>query len=133
MTGQISRQHEWISNSNWSATFTNLIGSYISHNESRGKCVKVHIGETATVFLEKNENDLKEQQDKLTNAVYEVNVSTFLYSAEMWPLTERLLKRLDAAHHRRQRIRCLLERQCNKRGSHGENRTTRYRATFSVT
>ena len=57
---------------------------------------------------------------KIKTRLYQSTIlSTLLYSAELWPLTAVLRKRLDTAHYRWQRnihIRRLLERQANKWG-----------------
>jgi len=76
------------------------LGSY-----SCEKDVRVRIGKATAVFgimrkIWKN----KSISLKVKMRLYEVIVlSTLLYSAEVWPLTATLTKRLNAAHHRWQR------------------------------
>jgi len=75
------------------------LGSYISHNGSCEKDVRVRIGKAAAVFgkmrkIWKN----KSISLKVKMRLYKVIVlSTLLYSAEVWPLTATLTKRLNAA------------------------------------
>ena len=79
------------------------LGSYISHNVNCEKDVKVHIGRASSRIFGKMKkvwgNKHINLQTKLR--LYEALIlSTVLYSAELWPLTITLSKKLEAAHHR---------------------------------
>ena len=78
------------------------LGSYISHNGNCEKEVKVRIGRASSVFGKMKKvwaNKHINLQTKLR--LYEALIlSTLLYSAELWPLTVTLSKKLEAAHHR---------------------------------
>jgi len=81
------------------------LGSYISFNGSCEKDVKVRIGKAATVFgkmkkIWQNNNISLEVKMRLYKSII---LSTLVYSAELWPLTATLSKRLNAAHHGWQR------------------------------
>jgi len=75
------------------------LGSYISHNGSCEKDVRVRIGKATAVFgkmrkIWKN----KCISLKVKMSLYEAIVlSTLLYSAKVWPLTVTITKRLNAA------------------------------------
>jgi len=80
-------------------------GSYISYKGSCEKDVTVRTGKAAAVFG-KMRGVWKSSKISLRVKVrlYEsVTLSTFLYSAESWPLTATSLKQLDGAHHRWQK------------------------------
>jgi len=81
------------------------LGGYISHNGSCEKDVRVRIGK-ATALFGKMRKVWKNKciSLKVNMTLYEAIVlSTLLYSAEVWPITATLTKRLNAAHHRWQR------------------------------
>jgi len=75
------------------------LGSYISHNGSCEKDVRVRIGKATAVFgkmrkIWKNKCISLKVKMRLYVAIV---LSTILYSAEVWPLTATLTKRLNAA------------------------------------
>ena len=78
------------------------LGSYISHNGSCEKDVRVRIGKATAVFgkmrkIWKNKCISLKVKIRLYEAII---LSTLLYSTEVWPVTMTLTKRLKAAHHR---------------------------------
>jgi len=81
------------------------LGSCISFNGSCEKDVKVRIGKAATVFgkMKKIWRNNKISLEVKMRLYESIILSTLLYSAEFWPLTATLSKRLNAAHHRWQR------------------------------
>jgi len=76
------------------------LGSYILHNGNCEQDVKVHIGRASSTFGKMKKvwgNEHTNLQTKLR--LYEALIlSTLLYSAELWPLTVTLSKKLEAAH-----------------------------------
>ena len=77
------------------------LGSYISHNGSCEKDVRVRIGKVTAVFgkmrkIWKNKCISLKVKLRLYEAII---LSTLLYSADVWPLTATLMKTLNAAHH----------------------------------
>ena len=75
------------------------IGSYISHYGSCEKGVRVRIGKSTAMFgkmrqIWKNKCISLKVKMRLYEAIV---LSTLLYSAEVWPLTATLTKRLNAA------------------------------------
>ena len=81
------------------------LGSYISDNGSCENDVKVRIGKAAAVFgkMKKIWRNNKISLKIKTRLYESIILSILLYSAEAWPLTATLTKRLDAAQHRWQR------------------------------
>jgi len=78
------------------------LGSYISYNGSCENNVRVRVGKATAVFGKMKKiwkNRCISLKVKLR--LYEATIlSTLLYSADVWPLTATLTKRLNAAHHR---------------------------------
>ena len=111
--------------SNWSVTPATLTANviYTSYIGSCEKDVKVRIGKAASVFVKMKKKIWSNNNIswKINTRLYQsIILSTLLYSAELWPLTSVLRKRLDAAHQSphtaKKHIRRLLERQVNKWG-----------------
>ena len=74
------------------------LGSYMSHNGNCEKDMKVCIGRASSMFG-KMKRVWGNKHIKLR--LYETLIlPTLLYSAELWPLTITLSKKLEAAHHR---------------------------------
>jgi len=94
--------------------------SYISYDESCEKDAQfAHWKKSSNSFWENAKTKLWKNNNvsfHVKMRLYEsVILSILLYSAQLWPLTATLLKRLDAPHHRRQRsISCLLAKQGNE-------------------
>jgi len=81
------------------------LGSHISYNESCEKDVRVRIGKVAAIFGKMREVWKSSKISlKVKMRLHEsVILSTFIYSAESWPLAATSLKRLDGIHYRWQR------------------------------
>ena len=96
MTGQISRLQAQTSGKLMTSA---TIGRYISHNGSCEKDIRVGVGKATAVFgkmskIWKNKCISLKVKMRLYEAIV---LSAVLYSAEVWPLTATLTKRLNAA------------------------------------